>query len=257
MCEIYAINSLRPVAANAHLRLFFEDSVFHPHGWGLFWRQGDECFLHKEQLRAVDSRYLDYLLKEPIRSSHVIAHIRNATMGVLSYNNCHPFHLWDEAGESWAIAHNGTILDDRLTDGYGAYAAGDTDSEQVALYLIDQIDEAIQVKGAPLTWGERFVVLARAVAELSRNNKLNLAIDDGDCTYVHTNTREPTLFARTAGKASFFCTRPLEEGDGWAALPRGRLICYRNGRMLRIGSAHDHIIDEAAYMRTLRIQGLA
>ena len=255
MCELYAINSRRPVRANDHLRLFFRDSVHHPHGWGLSWREGERVLLHKEELRALDSNYLSLLLDEPVRSAHVVAHIRNATKGTLAYNNCHPFVRRDQMGRRWVVAHNGTILDDRLTSCYEAFAAGDTDSEQVVIYLIDELDDLIERTGAPLTFGERFVVLSHAVEELSRSNKLNLVIDDGTYTYVHTNTVEPTLYARVSGGAVHVCTRPLDDGGAWEALPQNRLIAYREGRMERMGARHEHSIDEAAYFAS--ISGLA
>lgn len=251
MCELYAINSKRPVRANEHLRLFYLDSVQHPHGWGLSWREEGRVFLHKEELRAIDSSYLSYLLEEPIRSTNVVAHIRNATMGNLTYNNCHPFLREDLSGRRWVIAHNGTILDTRLIDGYGALAVGDTDSEQVVIFLTDEIDEVIERKGGPLTFGERFVVLSHAVEELSQSNKLNLVIDDGEYTYVHTNTVEPTLYVRMAGNTAFFCTRPLDDGEGWQELPHNRLIAYHEGRMIRMGARHEHSIDEEAYFRSI------
>ena len=251
MCELFAINSLRPMRANDHLRTFYQDSVQHPHGWGLAWREGKRVFLHKEELRAIDSSYLRYVLEEPIRSSNVVAHIRNATKGVLTYNNCHPFMRRDISGRRWLIAHNGTILDDRLTSGYEAYAAGDTDSEQVVIYLVDKLDDVIERKGGPLTFGERFVILSHAVEELSAHNKLNLVIDDGEYTYVHCNTVESTLYMRTSGGTAFFCTRPLDDGAAWAPLPQNRLIAYSDGRMKRMGARHDHSIDEAAYFRAI------
>lgn len=249
MCELYAINSLHPIRANDHLRRFYRDSVAHPHGWGLSWREGQKVFVHKEELRAIDSMYLSYLLDEPIRSPNVVAHIRNATVGTLTYNNCHPFVRRDLSGTKWIVAHNGTMLDSHLIDGYGAYALGDTDSEQLVIYLIDQLDDLIERKGARLTFGERFVVLAHAVEELSRSNKLNLVIDDGEHLYVHTNTQSPTLYVRVSGSTAFFCTRALPDEDGWIALPSCRLIAYRHGRMERIGTRHDFSIDEEAYLR--------
>ena len=90
MCELYAIDSKWPVRANAGLAEFFEDSPFHPHGWGLAWHEGTRFQLHKEPLTAVDSNYLAYLLDEPIRAERLVAHIRNATRGVASFENSHP-----------------------------------------------------------------------------------------------------------------------------------------------------------------------
>lgn len=252
MCELCAINSLKPVRANEYLRTFFQDSVAHPHGWGLSWRDGQQVFLHKEELRAIDSSYLSRLLDEPICTSRVVAHIRNATIGTLKYNNCHPFRRTDQSGTEWVIAHNGTLLDSRLIDGYGAFALGDTDSEQLVICLIDKLDELIERKGAPLTFGERFVVLAHAIEELSCHNKLNLVLDDGEYTYLHTNTQNPTLYVRVDGDTAYFCTRALTDDEGWVSLPSCRLIAYRNGRMERIGARHGFSIDEEAYLREIR-----
>lgn len=251
MCELYAINSLRPVRANEHLGAFFQDAVVNPDGWGLAWRTTDGVFLYKEELSALDSTCLRYLLDDPIRSRSIVAHIRNATRGLRTYNNCHPFLRRDTTGRRWVIAHNGTMLDSHLIDGYGAWALGDTDSERVVIYLIDAIDDLAIRKGSPLTFGERFVALARAMQELSMSNKLNLIIDDGEYTYVHTNTVGPTLYVRVSGPTAFFCTRPLD-GDGWVALPRNRLIAYRAGRVERMGARHDNSIDEVAYLEAIR-----
>lgn len=250
MCELFAINSHHPVRANSTLHAFYQDSVQHPHGWGLSWRESGQAVLYKEEVRAIDSILLEQLLEEPIVSTNVVAHIRNATMGVLAYSNCHPFLRPDASGRAWIIAHNGTILDDHLTNGYQAYAAGDTDSEQVVIYLVDELDDLIERKGAPLTFGERFVVLTHAIEELARSNKLNLVIDDGEYTYVHTNTVEPTLYVCTEGETATFCTRPLGD-DGWQELPHNRLIAYRDGRMQRMGARHEHSIDEKSYFASI------
>ena len=251
MCELYAINSLRPVRANEHLSAFFQDAVANPDGWGLSWRTNDGVFLYKEELSALDSSCLNYLLDEPIRSTSVVAHIRNATRGLKTYNNCHPFMRRDASGRLWVIAHNGTMLDSHLIDGYGAWALGDTDSERVAIYLIDAIDDLIERKGGPLTFGERFVTLSRSMRELSASNKLNLIIDDGEFTYAHTNTLAPTLYVRVSGQTAFFCTRPLDS-NGWVALPPNRLIAYHAGRVERMGARHGNSIDEVAYLNAIR-----
>lgn len=251
MCELYAINSRVPVRANESLRVFFQDSVWHPHGWGLAWRSGEQVVLNKEERRAIDSAQLRGLLEQSICATNVVAHIRNATMGTLAYNNCHPFVRKDLSGCSWVIAHNGTILDNRLTDGYEAYAAGQTDSEQVVIYLVDELDDLIGRKGEALSFGERFVILARAVEALSQSNKLNLVIDDGTYTYVHTNTVEPTLYVRVTDETARFCTRPQDD-EGWEPLPQSRLIAYRDGRMQRMGARHGHSIDEAAYLGAIQ-----
>ena len=61
MCEIFAISSKKRVEAQPLLREFFSDSVEHPHGWGLAWRDMGSFRLYKEPVTAVESAYLDYL----------------------------------------------------------------------------------------------------------------------------------------------------------------------------------------------------
>lgn len=122
MCEIFAVCSLRPVNANARLREFYAHSVDHPHGWGLAWREGDRVQVLKESLPAIDSNYLRAVLDEPIRATQLIGHIRNATKGIVSIQNCHPFIGNDEMGTEWVIAHNYFFDDDGYLKRFGIEA---------------------------------------------------------------------------------------------------------------------------------------
>ncbi len=259
MCELYAINSRWPVRANAGLAEFFGDSPYHPHGWGLAWYEGthkDARFqLHKEPITAVDSNYLSYLLDEPIRANRLVAHIRNATRGIMSFENCHPFIGRDMSGRRWVIAHNGTILNDELLSGYDQWIEGQTDSEQVVLYLMDLIDEATQRVGHDLDFGGRFNVLSQVMDTLSDFNKLNLVLDDGEYTYVHTNTVQDTLFVRRGANVATFCTRPLGDGNGWEPVPHCRLLAYREGQCVQVGHNHAKAFDDKLYLRILAMEG--
>lgn len=254
MCEIFAICSRRPVAANARLREFYSHSVYHPHGWGLAWREGRGIRVLKEPLPAIDSNYLRAVLDEPIRASQLIGHIRNATQGIVSMENCHPFTGSDETGCKWVIAHNGTIINSALIQGYDAVELGQTDSEQVVRFLMDLLNEASLRNGCELDFSERFVVLAHAFASLSVSNKLNLVLNDGTYTYVHTNTVRDTLFSSRVGQAMYFCTVPLNDGGDWKPLPHCRLIAYKDGRMVRIAAAHNYYFDDDGYLERLGIQ---
>ena len=58
--------------------------------------------------RAIDSPIAKLIREYPIKSRNVIAHIRKATQGAVSLQNCHPFvrELW---GRNWVFAHNGDL----------------------------------------------------------------------------------------------------------------------------------------------------
>lgn len=254
MCEIFALSSKRPVRANERLREFFSHGSQHPHGWGLAWYDQHGRQVYKEPLAAVDSNYLRYVLEEPVRATQLIGHIRYATKGVVSVDNCHPFVGTDETGAHWVIAHNGTIINVALIQGYEEVEVGQTDSEQVVLFLLDLLDEAAIRNGGSLDFQERFVVLSHAVASLSVSNKLNLVLNDGTYTYVHTNTVRDTLFVEQRLSTAFFCTVPLDDGGEWKPVPHCRLIAYKEGHMERIAAAHCNVFDDEDYVKRLGLQ---
>ena len=229
MCEILAVNAARSVRANDHLHEFFPDSVWHPHGWGLAWRDGGKVRLHKEPVRAIDSELLARLLEADICSSMLVAHIRNATRGAMAYENCHPFLVGDATGRTWIVAHNGTVLSDALIEPFRAVQEGTTDSERLALFLMSRIDEAVATKGGSLSPDERFTVLDKAIVDLAPGNKLNLVLDDGELTYVHTNTSRASLYHRLGAGQALLCSRPI--GDGWQPIPSCQLVAYRDGEV--------------------------
>lgn len=235
MCELFAANSPRPLTLNAPLTTFFGDSCMHPHGWGLATRdEGGRLDLRKGPERATDSALLAETLASPVSTTHALGHIRYATAGHLSYDNSHPFAGEDVTGRTWALIHNGSIFHQELVEGYGKAARGQSDSERVFLFLLDRLDEA-ELAGHDSD-EELFATLSRAVAELSAGNKLNLALDDGTFTYIHTNTEDDTLYWASEGDGILVCTRPLD-GEGWAPVPKRRLIALRNGRVMGISPA--------------------
>lgn len=232
MCEIFAANAEQALTLNSELTTFFGDSAMHPHGWGLAVRTaaGDVAF-HKEAVRASDSAYLRTLLARPVRASRLQAHIRYATVGKPSYENCHPFVGTDATGTEWSLVHNGSIFRQQLIEPYVEQAQGTGDSERVLLYLIDQLNRAA-AEGAT-DFQSRFDVLASSFAALTEGgNKVNAVLDDGTYTYVHTNTEDDTLYYRRLGKgAILFCTRPLD-AEGWRPLPKRQLFAFRDGRLV-------------------------
>lgn len=83
MCELFAINSRRPVAANAYLKESFTHSHDNPHGWGISWRDDekqsdpeDSAKLCREPVPAYESEFLPKLLAQPIEVRRLEAHIR-------------------------------------------------------------------------------------------------------------------------------------------------------------------------------------
>lgn len=255
MCELLAIGAREPVPANELLREFFADSVDHPHGWGLSWYDGARTELFKEPVRAVDSVRLARMLEHPIQALRLLAHIRNATRGIMSLENCHPFLGHDVYGRPWVLAHNGTVLDDTLIAGVGERALGQTDSERVLLVLLDRIDRASEERRGPLDADERMGVVGELVSALSPASKLNLIIDDGERIYAHTNTCAHTLYIRHVSAGVVLCTRPLGDDGGWEPMEQCRLHCFEDGRLVAISPSHGHHFDDGRYLELLAAEG--
>lgn len=238
MCELLGLTAGKKLTANEILRIFYSNGDEHPHGWGLalFGCDGSPL-IEKEPVRSTDSHYLKARLDSDIQADNLIGHIRLATMGMLDYVNCHPFALKDIRGRNWTIAHNGTIFDFPLLNRYMNVQKGATDSERVALYLVDEVNHETVRRGHELDFEERFSVLERAVRELTRgNNKVNLLVYDGKYLFAHTNYRDSLHVLYGEGFA-WISTRPLTDED-WEDLPLCRLCAFRTGSLEKKGVDH-------------------
>lgn len=238
MCELLGLSARKKLTANKILRIFYSHGEEHPHGWGLaLFRPDGSPHIEKEPVKSTDSCYLKARLDAEIRADNLIGHIRLATMGMLDYVNCHPFAFRDVRGRDWTIAHNGTIFDFPVLNRYVNQQAGATDSERVALYLVDEVNRETMRRGRGLDFEERFSVLERAVRELTRgNNKVNLLVYDGEYLFAHTNYKDSLHVLRGEGVA-WLSTRPLTDED-WEDLPFCRLCAFRAGELVKEGADH-------------------
>lgn len=237
MCEMLGISAKCRKKANATLREFFSHGERHPHGWGLArLRPGSGPVIEKEAVKATESESLRRILDEPIEELALLAHIRLATIGTMEYANCHPFTATDNSGRIWTLVHNGTIFNGPELNGYIGIQFGETDSERVLLHLVDLIDRAQVRNGRALGEKERFAVFSSAMAELSRGNKLNLLVYDGEVMYAHTNFRDSLHFLAEDGSVTF-STCPLSSGE-WRPLPFTRLVAAKGGKFIQEGEPH-------------------
>ncbi|WP_321971956.1 class II glutamine amidotransferase [Paratractidigestivibacter sp.] len=267
MCELFAVNAARPVEVGAYLKDFFSHSKKHKDGWGISWRvdatsadgaaadatdggeDDTDVFLHREPVPAWTSAYIPALLEGGLSSSQMEAHIRLSTCGQTVRENCHPFYGTDVSGREWTLIHNGILFNEELLATYDLKEVGQTDSERALLFLLDVIDEAAVRSGGILDFPVRFQALSGAVSQISNLNRLNLIIDDGEYTYVHTNTNVDSLHFRQLGEdAIVFSTQPLGgegEADFWRPVPKNRLIAYKDGRLVRTSTPHGYVFCEA------------
>lgn len=252
MCELLGISSARRVQVNDLLREFYSHSIEHPNGWGLAVFHGDAASVEKEPVRAIDSSYLRQRLRHAVEAKALIAHIRLATMGSIGYENCHPFVRQDASGRRWTLAHNGTIFRGDQLAPYFYRQEGQTDSERILYYIVDQVNQRQAELGSPLTDEERFALLDEIVCRLAPSNKLNLLLYDGEIMYVHTNYAH-SLHISQAEETTLLATRPVGKSD-WRELPMNTLFSFRQGSQLRSGTNHGfEYVDNERDMKFLHL----
>lgn len=238
MCELFGISSAKKIPVNDLLREFFSHSDKHPNGWGLATFDHGSASIEKEPVQASRSVYLKERLNHKLCATTLLAHIRYATVGNMEYDNSHPFVRRDAGGRSWVLIHNGTIFDYPALSPYQYRQEGETDSERILLYLVDQIDREQAAAGRALEASERFALLDSLIADMAKGNKLNLIFYDGELMYVHTNYAS-SLYVCEGGGTAAFCTVPLKAGC-WKPVPFTALCAYRDGQRVFQGQPHGH-----------------
>lgn len=237
MCELFGYFGAIERNIAGDLREFFSHSVHHPEGWGLATGECAHLNVEKEPVRAIDSSYLKSKLEGNVTASVAIAHIRLATAGLTSYDNCHPFSAFDASGRQWTFAHNGTILAFDELECFRTEQRGTTDSERVFLYFLSKINEATAAAGRALNAEERFRTIDRLMSDLcANNNKVNILIYDGEQFYAHCNFAN-SLHVRRDADGVFFSTKALSQGT-WTQLPLNTLIAFAPNGLVRFGRKH-------------------
>ncbi len=250
MCELFGISSEREELINDYLKLFYEHSDKHPHGWGLAYLSDGQLCIEKESLQASKSNYLKEKLATPIYSNLTLAHIRFATIGNVYRKNCHPYSKRDNCCRRWTLIHNGTIFEYQPLRNFINCQSGDTDSERILLFIVDKINKLQKKLCRQLNFKERFYLIDEIVADMSKNNKLNLIIYDGEYMYVHTNYKN-SLYYLEKYDSIVFSTQPLTS-DNWNNVPFTTLVAVQNGRFLAEGTKHgNEYIDNEENMKNL------
>ena len=101
MCQLLGMNCNTPTDVRFSFSGFAQRggrTGDHSDGWGIAFFEGKGVRHFVDHERAVDSPVAELIRRYPIKSSNVIAHIRKATQGVVSLQNCHPFVREREGG---------------------------------------------------------------------------------------------------------------------------------------------------------------
>lgn len=209
MCRMYAVFAAEPVTAAEALvdsstslaKLSAGDRVGDKHrdGWGIGWYADNGPRVVRGVAAAGDDPQF-VAAATAVRSPIVVAHVRDASVGTVREENCHPFVYGP-----WMFCHNGTIESfDRLRPSFeretlpelAAARRGDTDSEHLFLWMLSNLaregfalsPDVREKPGERVDVDELYAVVREslrrllgwvAAAQVAEPTGLNLLLTDG------------------------------------------------------------------------------
>jgi len=219
-------------------------------GFGVGWYgEREEPGLYRDATPAwADDNLL--ALAQTLRSGLFLAHVRAATAGASSRQNCHPFrhgrHLFVHNGQVGGYALLRRTLESWLPDDLYAARKGATDSELLFLLAMARVADGMAVPDAMLSvlddtqalMHERGVTLplrfAAVLADGQRLWAFRIASDD----------KPPTLYLRRCAGGIAIASEPLcDEQLDWEPLPANAVVavdaagCHVGTRLVSVAAA--------------------
>lgn len=229
MCDLFGLSCNEKDRATRSLPVFGRYSEINDEGWGIAYYKYHKAITKKKPEKAKSSQEFFKTIEEA-KSNIIIAHIRLATRGHICEENCHPFKQSFQ-NKDWVFAHNGNVAGITQHN----RSEGETDSEQVFNFILDQIQEYQnqgQIRGIypGLTNGIKSVFEA-----FGRTITLNFLMSDGCILYAFSHyTGKPIYFLRREkdyGGAFLISTQKLSN-ENWKQLPPDRLLLISRGEIL-------------------------
>ncbi len=252
MCQLLGMNANVPTDIMLSFSGFAERggrTDEHKDGWGIAFFEGAGLRHFVDHESAATSPVARLIREYPIRSTHVVAHIRKATQGQVSLENCHPFvrELW---GHYWVMAHNGDLkgFHPRLHAAFRP--VGQTDSERAFCWLMQELAKS---HAALPSVAELTLTLRELCAELARHGTFNLLLSNGQALWAHCTSQLHHLVRehpfRTArlqdadltvdfaqvtqpgDRVALVATQPLTTDEVWTPFAPGELRVFVDGAL--------------------------
>ena len=194
MCQLLGMNSRLPASLTLSFTGFSQRggcTDHHSDGWGIafFESEGNlpgkaaRHFVDKES--AATSPIAKMLKSYPIKSHNVVAHVRKATVGAVTLENCHPFtrELW---GRYWVFAHNGDLKEFQPPLHGSFKPVGSTDSELAFCWLLQELNKShVTVPSVE----ELTNTLSELVPQIARHGTFNFLLSNGQALWAHASTK--------------------------------------------------------------------
>ena len=247
MCQLLGMNANTPTDVMFSFTGFAQRADEHKDGFGIAFFEGPGVRLMVDAQSARTSPIAEMVRRFPIRSLHIVAHIRKATQGVVALQNTHPFvrELW---GRYWVFAHNGDLrgFNPRL---HGAFRpVGETDSERAFCWLMQELAKA---HASVPTVAELTRTLRELVPQVAAHGTFNMLLDNGQALWAHCSTKlyfvlrkhpftqaslqddDVTVnFAELTSpsdRVAIVVTEPLTTDEAWQAFAPGELRVFVHG----------------------------
>lgn len=226
----------------------------HRDGWGIAFFEGMGCRIFLDVKPSIQSPIADLVRQYPIRSKHVIAHIRKATEGAIALENCHPFQreLW---GRYWVFAHNGDLLNFHPEPNDFYHPVGQTDSERAFCLMLATLRQAFPGGKPPLE--QLYPVLQTITASLATYGTFNYLLSDGEHFFAHCSTKLCYIIRQAPfaaahlidedltvdfqelttpnDRVAVIATTPLTDNEVWTPIRPGELLVFQDGLPQGIG----------------------
>ncbi|WP_296446045.1 class II glutamine amidotransferase [Rhodoferax sp. UBA5149] len=261
MCQLLGMNSFLPASLTLSFTGFSQRggcTDHHADGWGIAFFESESAtpdkpgkgvryFVDKEG--ASTSPIAKMLRSYPIKSHNVVAHVRKATVGAVTLENCHPFvrELW---GRYWVFAHNGD-LKDYAPSLHGSFKpVGNTDSELAFCWLLQEL--AKSHVGVP-TVQELTRTLAELVPQIAKHGTFNFLLSNGQALWAHASTKlyyvlrqhpftevhlkdddvkvDLASLNSPQDRLAIVVTEPLTTNEAWIAMAPGELQVFVDGAL--------------------------
>ncbi|WP_066705076.1 class II glutamine amidotransferase [Curvibacter delicatus] len=250
MCQLLGMNCNVPTDVMFSFAGFAErGGRTDPHGdgWGIAFFEDKGLRHFVDHQSACASPVAELIRHYPIKSRNVISHIRKATQGAVTLENCHPFvrELW---GRYWVFAHNGDLKNfaPRLHGSF--HPVGNTDSEQAFCWLLQELakSHADVPSVAELT-----LTLRELAPQIAKHGTFNFLLSNGEALWAHASTqlwhvvrqhpfgsatlRDEDLsvnFAEHAApgdRVAVVVTAPLTTDEVWTPFAPGELRVFVDG----------------------------
>lgn len=259
MCQLLGMNSHLPASLTLSFTGFSQRggcTDHHADGWGIafFESEGDQPgkaarhFVDKES--ASTSPIAKMLKSYPIKSHNVVAHVRKATVGAVTLENCHPFtrELW---GRYWVFAHNGDLKEFNPPLHGSFKPVGTTDSELAFCWLLQELNKS---HASVPTVEELTQTLAELVPRISRHGTFNFLLSNGQALWAHASTKlcyvvrqhpfshvqlkdedvtvDLSELNGPEDRLVIVVTEPLTTNEAWVSMEAGELQAFADGQPL-------------------------